>query len=286
MLKTSIVIFMLLLACTACGEPPITDGGITFNQVAADKLTPEQYKKMDIEFFNYFDVRNEFGAYKEEQIKERTSRVIRLAEDGYEPAWLALRLYSFPTGGQTSFRDDYPIYWKKLKALADAGNASAQCFFPLVAQEYANDLKWMREAGHHFDELPTQETEANRQQYRVLAAKQGQSYCVGDSARWAYEKGEYEQGNKILRQCALEGNSDCESFMGSSYATGNRGFVEGSAKSLCWYLRAYEHNHATRELSSMDSAKLDVIQNFGDAKLAEFLAKFKPEIDCDTAKIQ
>ncbi|MGB7816805.1 MAG: hypothetical protein WBL28_10695 [Methylotenera sp.] len=288
MLKAAVTLFALMLTFTACGEAskPITDGGVTFNQAAADKLTPEQYKKMDIEFFNYIDIKGEFGANKAEQIKDRTDRMTRLAEAGFEPAWLALRLYDFSDYGQPRFRKDYPVYWHQLKKLADSGNASAQCFFSLTARQYAHMNELYRKKGFDMPDLPTQETEETLSQYGDMAAKQGQSYCVGDSAKLAYEKGEHEKGNQLLRQCAAEGNSDCESLLAIIYKTGDIGIPKDNVKALCWFKRAYAHNQSAGTHISMIGAENDVLIQIGsNAKRDLLLSTHTPETDCETASL-
>lgn len=287
MLKTSFIIFSLVLACTACGEvaKPVTDGGITFNQQAASKLTPEQLKKMDIEFFNYLDVKGGFGVNKAEQIKDRTNRMIKLAEAGFEPAWLALRLYDFADYGQPRFSKDYATYWHKLKALADSGNASAQCLFDVVAREYANMNDEYRKKGFDMPDLPTQETKETLNKYTDAAVKQGQTHCQNYAAGEAREKGDLEIVRNIKRNCALAGDARCESYMGSSYAQGYEGFPKDSAKSLCWYKRAYAHNQSHDADTGIIMQENDLLFKVGsNAKRDLLLSTLTPETDCEAAR--
>jgi hypothetical protein len=281
-----------LFSFTACSdtEKPITDGGVIFNHEAASKLTPAQFKKMDIEFFNYFGVKNEFGADREAQIKNRMTRTIKLAEAGFEPAWLALRLYSYPTGGQARFSKSYPKYWHRLKALADAGNASAQCFFGEVFTEYRHMNAVHRKQGYDMPDLPSVETNKSRWAYLQAAAQQGHTYCQNYAAGAAREKGDKQKAYIIKRNCALAGDARCERWVGLSYAMGNHGLPKDQSKSLCWYTKAHLHDESISSLSGMTMARNAFASMYSKTNFLEkvdtFTKTVNSETDCDTVTIK
>lgn len=280
MLKTSFVILSLMLSCTACSESfqPITDGGVTFNRQAADKLTPEQRRRMDIEFFNEFDVRKELPT------EERKQRVIALAEAGFEPAWLSLRLFDYDHGNLSfyfkSYTDDYAAHWHRLKALADQGNASAQCLLPELTYEYNSDHAGFAK-DMNLKDLPTNETDADIDRYRDAAAAQGQSYCLRYAAGKAIRQGNDKKGMEIIRECAYDGTSACEESLALDYLTGSDGLPKDKAKGLCWYMRAYAHSRAPGMRNMFIGAKAGLSHKIGDEALSNFLARMTPETDCD-----
>jgi TPR repeat protein len=96
-----------------------------FNPEKAQTLTPEQRQRYDILMFNQFSVVGQGDTEKRYQLFKK------MAEDGFEPAYLLLRLHS--VRGNYPLND--PVALKRAKELGDQGDRSALCLWVLVHRD-------------------------------------------------------------------------------------------------------------------------------------------------------
>lgn len=128
--------------------PPPSDSTLgTFDPATARKLSPDKRREYDVRFFNEMFVKNDHPTDSRYQLFKR------MADEGFEVAHLALRLFDIRLGG-----DRYrPEAWPRLKALAAEGDLSAVClhakyayvFDPKLDQRVVFDaVRGAAEAGH------------------------------------------------------------------------------------------------------------------------------------------
>lgn len=92
----------------------------SFDPAKAHSLSPEKRREYDVRFFN------EMSLHANHPLEPRYQLFRRMAEDGFEVAYLALRLYDIRHSDGT-LRD--PQAMKRLKAVAAEGDLSAKCFY-------------------------------------------------------------------------------------------------------------------------------------------------------------
>jgi TPR repeat protein len=125
-----------------------------FDAAKARDLSREKRRQYDLRFFNEMSLR------QERPFEPRYQLFREMAEDGFEVADLALRLYSIRTADEM-LRD--PAAMKRLKALAAQGDLSAKCFYGTYA--WRGD----RATFDRMELLP----------YIIDAADGGHPYCTG-----------------------------------------------------------------------------------------------------------
>lgn len=152
--RTTFVILGFCISLFLCGY---TAGGYVDHQINRDlpafdlakaqTLTAEQRQRYDILLFNQFSVVGQGDTEKRYQLFKK------MAEDGFEPAYLLLRLHSV--------RGNYPLHdpmaLKRAKELGDQGDRSALCLWTLVHwdKEGRVDIErvepWLKKAAelHH-----------------------------------------------------------------------------------------------------------------------------------------
>lgn len=97
-----------------------------FDPAKAPDLSPEKRREYDVRFFNEMSLR------REHPLEPRYQLFREMAEDGFEVAHLALRLYDIRHSDGT-LRDPQAV--KRLKALAAGGDLSAKCFYGMFASK-------------------------------------------------------------------------------------------------------------------------------------------------------
>jgi len=114
-----------LSSCARADLPP-------FDYEKAKQLSPEKHREYDVIFFNEVVVwrmnSNRYGKGIGDSNIGRHTEFVRMAEDGYLPAYVALRLLDIVRGNEL---DDPEAVAMLLKA-ADEGDASAMCAFEAV----------------------------------------------------------------------------------------------------------------------------------------------------------
>jgi hypothetical protein len=157
------------------------------------ELTQEQLRKLDVEFFNVFRPRLENPG-----MRERRQTIADIARSGFEVAWLADNLFVFDWFAIPQLDAGYERYFVRLKYLADAGNASAQCLM--------GDLLGNYEVHHN---TPPGQSDVSAEEYRARASDSGHPYCLHHRASNFLRTGQFELAYKTIRQCAEHGDAGC-----------------------------------------------------------------------------
>lgn len=239
---------------------------IPFDQEAAKRLTPERRRQLDIEFFNQFWYKSEGP-----ETVDRIRRVRAVAEEGFETAYLAEQLYNFKSLGLPWFRSDYQPHWERLKVLAAAGDASAQCLFSYVSWNYRE---------FSLDPPTKYDQEVLGPRYMKAAAEQGQPYCMIVQAGKDYPHGQEKSLQRDIR-CAYLGATICQDGMAARYLSG-RGVPADKVKALCWGYKAKSNNSAPSIESFFRSLQSAVRETAGQGRLDRVLEVLTPNVDCDT----
>lgn len=237
----------LLPAVVACCTPLAACQAQTpqgsFDQAKAAALTREQRERMDVAFFNDFVVRDmPAEMWRSGANHPRGARIRKLAEEGFELAWLAEKFYDFDRMG---FRDtpDAERYWRRIRELADGGDASAQCFVWRSAPE-------LRSNGFF---KPSLDDVSSGPRYLELAAAQGQAQCSGDWGNYRYEN-EPAKRAELNLYGARKGCAECMARVRVFYLNG-LGLPQELAKAWCWALEAEHTNDSGMYASERQSIR-------------------------------
>jgi hypothetical protein len=211
---------------TPPGFPPRDQTLRPFDPVKADALSPERRREYDVRFFN------EMSLHGHHPLEPRYQLFRRMADDGFEVAYLALRLYDIRHSDGT-LRD--PQAMKRLKALAAEGDLSAKCFYGRFA--WRGD----RQGFDWFETLP----------YIIDAAEAGHPSCTGALAsflrgdrtlppqyeRWArIQQDPHARMSKALEleeQAARAGDLGSQSWLALAYELGNH-VPRDYGRARCW----------------------------------------------------
>lgn len=180
---------ILVLGCAPLSEQETSDVTYPYKK----KLTQEQLRKLDVEFFNLFGPRLENPG-----MRERHRSIVDIAHAGFEVAWLADHLFIFDRFAIPQREPGYEKYYARLKYLADTGNASAQCLMADLLGNY--DI-------HH--NIPPRHNDVSAEEYRVRASDGGHPYCLRYRASDYLRNGQSELAYKTIRQCADKGVARC-----------------------------------------------------------------------------
>jgi hypothetical protein len=133
---------------SATYAPPPHDPTLApFDPAAARKLSPEKRREYDVRFFNEMFMKDHHPTDPRYQLFRK------MADEGFEVAHLALRLFDIRLGG-ARYR---PEAWPRLKALVGEGDLSAVClhakyayvFEPKLDQRVVFEaVRRVAEAGH------------------------------------------------------------------------------------------------------------------------------------------
>jgi hypothetical protein len=240
-----------------------------FNHEAAAKLTTTRRKQLDIEFFNEFTVKSESGPGGE--ASARAARIRRMANEGFEVAYLADRLYNFERLGIPSFRPDYADSWNRLKELARQGDSSAQCLFAFVAAEYRS---------FNQDPPTRHDEEVLGSHYRKAASEQDHPYC---GWLWAGNDSRIDEQQRIRLEaaCAREQVVACQTSRAARYAEA-RGVPKDRVKGLCWLAKARSSSSSLRIENWFRVYRSFLRDEIGSDGVARVLHGIGPETDCDT----
>lgn len=210
----------VFLASVAACQAPLSAG--QFDRTKAATLTKEGRERMDAAFFNDFVVRDmPVEMLRSGASHPRGARIRKLAEVGFEVAWLAEKFYDFDRMGYTHTPDP-ERYWLRIKELADGGDASAQCFIWRAAAELSD---------HGFFK-PPQEDVDRRAIFLERAAAQGQAQCSGDWGNYRYEN-EAEKRAQLNLLGARRGCAECMARIAGAYKRGD-GLSIDISKAWCW----------------------------------------------------
>lgn len=253
---------LLLAGCQAQTPPDI------FDHAKAAALTPERRAQMDVAFFNDFVVRDMPGGMWQSGGKHpRGARIHTLAEEGFEIAWLAEKFYDFHRFG---FRDTPHAarHWDRIKELADGGDASAQCFIWLAAEEL--DM-------NGFFKPPKADVE-NRARHLKLAVAQGQPECTGN---WgAYPDTDQQKHAENNLYAARKGCARCMARLSTFYQHGE-GLPRDLSIAWCWALEAERSNDSLTYVSYrqiVHGAIMSMKPN--DMGRPEDLTQYRPGSNC------
>ena len=182
-------ISIFIVGCAPLSEQESSDVIYPYKR----ELTQEQLRKLDVEFFNVFEPRLENPG-----MLERRQTIVGIARSGFEIAWLADHLFVFDRFAIPQREPGYEKYYARLKQLADAGDASAQCLMADLLGNY--DI-------HH--NTPPGQSEVSADEYRARAIVSGHPYCLRYRASEYLRTGQSELAYKTIRQCADRGNARC-----------------------------------------------------------------------------
>lgn len=266
------VLSTLLLAVALCAPlvgcqaqtPPET-----FDRAKAAALTPERRSQVDVAFFNDFVARDMPGGMWESGASHpRGGRIHALAEEGFEVAWLAERLYNFHRFG---YRDTphAGYYWDRIKALADGGDASAQCFL-------AKSVWELREYG--FFKPPKADMD-KAYDYLEKAAAQGQAQCSGDWGNYRYENAPAKRAELNL-DGAKKGCAECMVRVTGAYERGDD-LPRDLSKAWCWILEAQRASDSV-SYENRKRSLIGIIMSMkpNDTGRPEDLAQYRPGSNC------
>lgn len=127
-------------------------------------LTEDQVRTLDIEFFNLFESRLENPGMRARRQTIHRHR----PRPGLKSPWLADHLFVFDQFAIPQRDPGYEKYYARLKHLADAGNASAQCLIADLLGNYNI---------HH--NAPPGKNIVSAEEYRARAIDSGHPRCLG-----------------------------------------------------------------------------------------------------------
>lgn len=252
-----------LAGCQAQTVPPDV-----FDHAKATAIAPKRQAQMDVAFFNDFVVRDmPGGMWQSGGRHPRGDRIHKLAEEGFEVAWLAERLYDFHRFG---FHNTPHAggYWNRIKELADGGDASAQCFIWLAAEELQVDS---------FFKPPKADVD-NRAHYLQLAVAQGQAECTGSWGAYPDENLRKHAENNLY--AAKKGCARCQSRLRGFYQRGD-GLPKDLAKAWCWALETVQNSDSLMYETDRRLLHSDIIQLKPDhSGRPEDLTQYRPGTHC------
>lgn len=219
----AVLLAAVTFGCHAAPEPD------TFDQSRAAALTQERRTALDVAFFNEFVVKGQMprGMWESGAAHPGGARIHAMAEEGFEVAWLAERLFDFHRGGFPRSSPEGIHYWNRLKALAVAGDASAQCLIWRAAPE-------LNKFGGAF--VPEEDVKVARYQFVEKAAAQGHPLCSGDWGNYHYQD-DPERRAELNLYGARKGCLECQ-FRASGYYLDGSGVQADLSKAWCWTLEA------------------------------------------------
>lgn len=244
------VISLLLTGCSPIdphAEPPIRH-----------PYTGEERAKVDLSFFNELSVRK--SAYHPDGYKWRYAWFKSRADEGYELAELALRLFDFPDGVRNPDFDREA--WNRLKVLANQGDAASQCLLVY--------------AGGAWKKL----SRKRRDHYRMLSAEQKFPGCARHFAAMASREKRWKDLIRFEINAAKLGNHTSQLLLISAYAQGHRGFPLNIGKARCWYQIAQRPEFDTGR-SSTYRARLSMWERDAKSKGLSTWARYSPQSWCE-----
>ena len=260
-----VLLLALVLPLSGCKAQMSPEG---FDHAKSAALNPERRAQVDIAFFNDFVARDMPGGMWQSGVNHpRGARIHALAEEGFEVAWLAERFYNFNRFGYLDTPNGQH-YWSRIKELADEGDASAQCFIWLSAEELQLD---------GFFKPPKADVD-NRAHYLKLAVAQGQPECTGS---WgAYPNKDQKKHAENNLQAAKKGCVRCQSRVSSFYMSG-LGLPKDLAKAWCWALEAERNNDSPSYVGSRQIVHRAIMQTKpNDTGHPEDLIHYRPGSNC------
>lgn len=255
----------LLLPLASCRAQIVPEN---FDYAKAAALSAERRAQMDIAFFNDFVVRDmPGGMWKSGANHPRGERIHALAAEGFEVAWLAEQFYNFnrfgyrnPSKGQQ--------YWDRIKELADGGDASAQCFIWLSAEELQLN---------GFFKPPETDVDS-RTHYLRLAAAQGHPECTGSWGDYPdKDQGKHAKNNLYG---AEKGCARCQSRVSDFYLHG-LGLPIDLTKAWCWALEAERNSDSLSYVAGRQVVHRAIMRTMpNDTGHPDDLIQYRPGTNC------
>jgi hypothetical protein len=211
--------------------------------------------RIDARLFSELIVRNNswptigktWGA-REEFIKSKAS-------DGYELAELMLRLFDFSGSHPPENKFD-PDAYKRLKSLAEQGDASSQCLYVLAAQRWKKFSVNSYQAKHYVD----------------LAAEQNQPLCLMYKAVKLFDQGAGELARELYEKSARLGNNISQSSLILKRISGGLGYSKNIGKAICWYQIATKPEFDTGRGRASRTIVFSTIHRLRDEGLSSYRA--------------
>jgi len=200
-----------LSACLAVGAldaraPKAVEPALpAFDHSKATRLSAEKRRQYDLEFFNQLFVRHEGDTWARYRLFRS------MADDGFEVAYLALKLLDIPRGA-THFDQ---TAWHRLGQLIKTDDVSAKCFYGIYGQAFDHS------AGD----------DKARRENIAAAAAQKHPGCLGAYGNY-FEQTLEQELNQILEGAKL-GDLLSQSKLVSIYMTG-KGVPQDFGRAMCW----------------------------------------------------
>ncbi len=230
-------------------------------------LTTEARRAMDVVLFNELFERKR-GSF--ETRAQRYEKLKAMAERGFEPAALAIRLYHELEPG-LSWRElvfDWFTYWR-IEALAKAGDPSAAC----LAAQAIRDFKALK--GKR-DQL---------YKYIRQAADAGQPHCLFLLSGY-YEYGkppvtqDWVKARELHEAAARKGHVLAQVMLVREHATGVNGRTVNLGMARCWQQLAMRSG--TVEARSNQSTLNWLIRKARERGIKDDFPVYDPDSGCET----
>jgi len=218
------------------GPPPQDPTLSPFDPAAARKLSPEKRREYDVRFFNEMSMKDHHPTDPRYQLFKK------MADEGFEVAHLALRLFDIRLGG-----DRYrPEAWPRLKALAAAGDLSAVCLHAKYAYVFEPKLD-------------------QRVVFGAVrgAAEAGHPHCSGIYAQY-FRTGKLVMSNPSQyvaweTKAAKGGDLLAQLILADLYATGQHVPVD-LPRARCWLEEALRSDQTAKTWNDVQSIRFGVSQ--------------------------
>ncbi len=223
---------------SATYAPPPHDPTLgPFDPAAARKLSPEKRREYDVRFFNEMFVKDDHPTDPRYQLFKK------MADEGFEVAHIALRLFDIRLAGDRY----HPEAWPRLKALAAEGDASAICLHAKYAYVFEPKL----------DQRVVFEAVRG-------AAEAGHPHCSGIYAQY-FRTGKFATPSRLQyiaweTKAAKGGDLLAQLIVAGLYA-GGEGVDMDLARARCWVEEALRSNQTGLTSSHAQGIRWTIREN-------------------------
>ena len=234
-LLAKIICALMLVGLHGCTQPR------SFDSTRYAAMTSQQRADIDLAFFNEFEVvdmgSNRYGPGLG-SIKKRQAEFERWANEGYLPAWIAVRLRS---------QRNAPEAINVLIAAADAGDVSAMCMAQLLWHKYGSNpvISDKAEFMSKLPEWTERGMAAGHGQCYVNKLTQFYSFNANDVTKSTYD---YAGAMPFLLEAASQGYYRAHWYLfqrDTLFKKADLNNLSEVSRALCWGRLAAQHsNHA------------------------------------------
>ncbi|MCB5187250.1 hypothetical protein LG200_04420 [Methylobacillus caricis] len=202
-----------------------------------EEITPKQ----KLQFFNNLVLKNQSSKDRPDTWA-RGEQVHRLAQEGYELAYIAEQMFDFHHLGLKRKGANYEHLWSRIVEMAKQNDPDALCFIWVIEPEIRGNYNLLP---------PRHSEELSREDSLKKAAMLGHPQCMGDWGNFNYQDNLEERAKWNLKG-AMKGCIDCQARVALDYLHGN-GVPIDKSLAWCWISEAWIETDSSHILSIVRS---------------------------------